>query len=207
MKKKTAYYEFKKPEGFIIYNVYDFDGDWSHDTPDYDYFSDDIKLITGNNSTFFNQLYNFVVKKYNIKFKKVIRVWNKSSWWTAIGNAHSILLFVNIKPSGIFVSYAPFHEEDYPKKRFKELYGRFKIDKVDMLKFLNNYIKKRNVTESGLFRNISDHPDYPNLKEIVKRFKELKKRLKQVSTTMIKQINSGEEKITKLIGHLELEKL
>lgn len=73
-----------------------------------------------------------------------------------------------------------------------------------MLKFLNNYSKKNNFIDegSGLFRNIKDHPDYSLLNNRLKEFKELKKLLKQMSTTMIKEIDGGKEKITKLIGIL-----
>lgn len=146
---------------------------------------------TDNNSTFFEELYDFV-KKYNIKFKKIKDF------------DDTISVYVNIKPSGIFVSYAPLIEEDFPKKQWKKFYGSFKINKVDMLKFLNNYSKKNNFIDegSGLFRNIKDHPDYSLLNNRLKEFKELKKLLKQMSTTMIKEIDGGKEKITKLIGIL-----
>lgn len=158
MKKKTKYYEFEKPKGSLIYNI-NSDGLFYKEKPNDELFSADIMLVHDIpifkdekfEKSFDCELLEFI-KKYNTVFSEFVseRITQKGRNSFTKGNFNkklkskyfSISVYVTIKPSGTLVNYAPIHKEKYPKKQYKEFYGSFKIDKLDMLKFLNNYSKK-----------------------------------------------------------------
>ena len=150
MKKKTTRYEFKNPN-FQIYCISDIgnpiflcdedvqdvdNGEGEEDTP----ISLDIKeLIDNHFYEFIESLYKFCLN-YNEKFKKLRIKKEHQSFGHMSGDFWSPMdITISVKNGVGEFNYVPFDQEiNHPEKMF----GCFKIKKVDMMKFINDFSKK-----------------------------------------------------------------
>lgn len=151
MKKKATPYEFKN-SNFQIYcvsdigkpiDIYDEDiqdvnnGEGKEDTP----ISLDIKELIDVHFEFIHSLYKFCLN-YNETFKKLRMKKEHQSEDHMLGGLHSPMdIIISVKNGVGEFDYSPFDQFDI--KHEKKMWGSFKIKKEDMMKFINDFSKKK----------------------------------------------------------------
>ena len=146
MKKKTTHYEFKNPN-FQIYCVSqlgkpnDLCDEDVLDVSDDISISPDIKeLLDDYMYEFIDSLYKFCLN-YNETFKKLrMKKEHQCINYMTGGLQSPMDIYITIKNGVGKFSYSPFNQWD--SEHEKKMWGTFKIEKEDMMKFINDFSKK-----------------------------------------------------------------
>ncbi len=162
MKKKTTPYEFKnstfdflldvdiKPKKHKIVSVYE-----NYNTNEEDVSPDILRLMKDDD--FLSELYEFV-KNYNEKYKTLKMKKEHQTYNEYHDKTESLITIgIEVRNGEGSVGYFPLleHENEYEKK----MWGDFKIRKVDMMKFINDFSKKKKFnpnTEVDKFKRVGN---------------------------------------------------
>lgn len=162
MKKKTTPYEFKnstfdflldvdiKPKKHKIVSVYE-----NYNTNKKDVSPDILKLMKDDD--FHSELYEFV-KNYNEKYKTLKMKKEHQTYNEYFDKLEALVTIgLEVRNGEGSVGYFPLleHENEYEKK----MWGDFKIKKVDMMKFINDFSKKKKFnpnTEVDEFKRVGN---------------------------------------------------
>ena len=144
MKKKTTHHEFKNSTFDVMWDVdikpkkHNLQSDYdNYNTRDEEVSPDILKLM--NHDDFSEKLYDFV-RNYNEKYKtlKMKKEHQKDEGWGETSSMMTVCLEVR---NGVgCVSWFPLLEDEHEYE--KKMWGDFKIKKVDMMKFINDFSKK-----------------------------------------------------------------